>query len=243
VAQMEIPTGFVDKARFVRVIFTNVEREYDALLHLMTLGFDSVWRRRLLSKLDFSREALFLDLACGTGLVTFALSQRANSASMVVGLDLSSAMLKVAKGKRYAARLTCPVEFVRGVGEFQPFRSNLFSYVTIGLALRNFANRLAMFEESFRTLKHGGWFFSVDFVRLKNPRLWPIYEFHIFHVLPSLGWIVSGYWKRTLVYLASSIRASLSPEQNCKLLVQAGYRNTRFERITLGVVALLQAQK
>ena len=45
--QMEIPTRFVDKARFVRAIFTDVEREYDILLHMMTLSFDWVWRRRM----------------------------------------------------------------------------------------------------------------------------------------------------------------------------------------------------
>jgi len=53
-SQMEIPTRFVDKARFVRAIFTDVEKEYDVLLHLMTLSFDWVWRRRMFAKMEFS---------------------------------------------------------------------------------------------------------------------------------------------------------------------------------------------
>jgi ubiquinone/menaquinone biosynthesis C-methylase UbiE len=65
----EIPT------RFVRAIFTDVEREYDALLHLMTFSFDWVWRRRMFAKMDFPRKVMVLDLAGGTGLVTFELSR------------------------------------------------------------------------------------------------------------------------------------------------------------------------
>jgi len=92
---MEIPTKFVEKVKFVQTIFTDVETEYDRLLHLMTLTFDSVWRNRMLSKIDFRQEVRVLDLACGTGLVTFELGHRATPGSIVVGLDLSPAMLRV----------------------------------------------------------------------------------------------------------------------------------------------------
>ena len=240
---MRIPTGFVDKARFVRVIFTDVEKEYNTLLHLMTLSFDTIWRRRLLSKIDFSRERVILDLACGTGLVTYVLSGRAKGNSLVVGLDLSSAMLRVAKDKRPRGYVHCRVEFVRAVGEFLPFRSNLFGYVTVGLALRNFANKLAMFKEALRVLTPVGWFLSVDFVRLKNPYLWRLYKFHLFHVLPALGRLISQYWDRTLLYLANSIQISTPAEEIRRILVQVGYRHTSLEKITLGVVALLAGQK
>ena len=240
---MNIPTGFVDKARFVRVVFTDVEREYDALLRAMTFGFDIVWRRCMLSKIDFSRELMILDLACGTGLVTYALGKRVSSGSLIVGLDLSYAMLRVATGRRRATHVNCPIEFVRAVGEFLPFRDQLFNYVTIGLALRNFANKLGMFKESLRVLTYAGWFLSVDFVRLENPYVWPIYKFHLFRTMPALGKLVSKYWYRTLVYLANSITISTPPVENCRQLAAIGYRNTSFKRITLGVVALLTAQK
>ena len=209
----------------------------------MTLSFDTIWRRRLLSKIDFSREMMILDLACGTGLVTYALSRQARRSSLIVGLDLSSAMLRVAKDKRSTAYTSCRVEFVRAVGEFLPFRSNLFSYVTVGLALRNFANKLAMFKEALRVLTHAGWFLSVDFIRLKNPYLWRVYKFHLFHILPALGRLVSKYWARTLLYLANSIQISTPAEEIRRILIQIGYRHTSLERITLGVVVLLAGQK
>jgi demethylmenaquinone methyltransferase/2-methoxy-6-polyprenyl-1,4-benzoquinol methylase len=239
---MEIPTKFVEKAKFVQTIFTDVETEYDRLLHLMTFTFDSVWRSRMLSKIDFRKRISVLDLACGTGLVTFELGRRAGTGSMVVGLDLSPAMLSVARRKNITNQSNCSIEFVRAVGESLPFRAEIFSYITVGLALRNFANKLAMFKESLRVLTRSGWFFSVDFVHPDNNIVWLIYRFHIFHVLPALGRIASTYWNRTLIYLANSILISTPTPEICKLLEEVGFRSTLVEKMSLGIVALTGAR-
>jgi len=240
---MEIPTKFVEKAKFVQTIFTDVETEYDRLLHLMTFTFDSVWRSRMLSKIDFRKKIMVLDLACGTGLVTFELGRRAGTGSMVVGLDLSPAMLSVARRKNTTNQSDCSIEFVRAVGESMPFREGFFSYVTVGLALRNFANKQAVFKESMRVLARSGWFFSVDFVHPNNKIVWFVYRFHIFHVLPAFGRIVSTYWNRTLVYLANSILISTRTPEICKLLEEVGFRSTLVEKMSLGIVALIGARK
>jgi demethylmenaquinone methyltransferase/2-methoxy-6-polyprenyl-1,4-benzoquinol methylase len=240
---MEIPTKFVEKAKFVQTIFTDVETEYDRLLHLMTLTFDSVWRDRMLSKIDFRKEIRVLDLACGTGLVTFELGRRARTGSIVVGLDLSPAMLSVARRKNTTIQSNCTIEFVRAVGESLPFRESFFSHVTVGLALRNFANKLAVFKESRRVLTRSGWFLSVDFVYPDNNLVWLVYRFHIFHVLPAFGRIVSTYWNRTLIYLANTILISTRVPVICKLLEEAEFRSTLVEKMSWGIVALIGARK
>jgi demethylmenaquinone methyltransferase/2-methoxy-6-polyprenyl-1,4-benzoquinol methylase len=242
-SKLEIPTKFVDKARFVLGIFTDVEREYDTLLHLMTLTFDAAWRRRMLSKIDFSRQVSVLDLACGTGLVTFDVARSAQTPQMVVGLDLSPAMLRVARKNKSRERTDCPVEFVRAAGEFLPFRGELFDYVTVGLALRNFGDKLAVFKESERVLRPAGRFLSVDFVRPDSARIWPLYRFHIFYVLPAIGRVVSAHWKRTLVYLANSIMIAVPPGEVCKLLGEAALTHPFVKKMSFGIVALIGAQK
>ncbi len=241
--RMEIPTRFIDKAKFVRTIFTNVEREYDVLLHLMTFSFDWAWRRRMFAKIDFSKEAVLLDLACGTGLVTFQLQNLAKPGGLVVGLDLSPAMLTVANRKMHTFRGECRVDFVRAAGEFLPFREGTFRYATIGLALRNFGDKLAVFRETLRVLLHSGWLLSVDFVIPDNGVVWWLYRFHIFHVLPAVGGLVSGYWDRTLTYLANSILKSSPAVEICDNLSNVGFEDTFLEKMTLGVVALVGGQK
>jgi len=240
---MKIPTKFVEKAKFVQAIFTDVETEYDSLLHLMTLTFDSAWRSRMLSQIDFQHETMVLDLACGTGLVTFELGRRARAGSLIVGLDLSPAMLSVARRKNTTTQSNCSIEFVRAVGESLPFREGFFNYITVGLALRNFANKLAVFKESLRVLTRSGWFFSVDFIHPDNNVVWMVYRIHIFHVLPAFGRIVSTYWNRTLIYLANTILISTRLPEICKLLEEAGFRDTLVEKMSLGIVALVGARK
>lgn len=241
--RMEIPTRFIDKAKFVRAIFTDVEKEYDVLLHLMTFSFDWAWRRRMLAKIDFPKDAVLLDLACGTGLVTFELQRLIEPCGLVVGLDLSPAMLAVANRKKHTFRGECQVDFVRAAGEYLPFREGTFRYATIGLALRNFGDKLAVFRETLRVLLSSGWLLSVDFVIPDNGLVWRMYSFHIFHVLPVIGGLVSAYWNRTLTYLANSILKSSPAVEICDNLSTVGFQDTLLEKMTLGVVALIGGRK
>jgi demethylmenaquinone methyltransferase/2-methoxy-6-polyprenyl-1,4-benzoquinol methylase len=240
---IEIPTRFVDKARFVKAIFTDVENEYDVLVHLMTLSLDWVWRRRLFAKMAFFGKTKVLDIACGTGLVTFNLARLNVSDGYVVGLDLSPSMLRVANRKKHAVRGRCEVDFVRAVAEFLPFRDETFRYVTVGLALRNLGDKMAVFRESLRVLIQQGWFLSVDFVRPENVLVWRIFRFHIFSVIPALGGLVSPHWKYTLIYLANSVLKSNSADEISEALSTIGFQHTLKEKMTLGVVALVGGQK
>ena len=238
---MEIPTGFGDKARFVRVIFTDVQREYDLLLHLLTFGMDWAWRRRLLSRITHRESLRVLDLACGTGLITFPLQRLTGEGGLVVGLDPSISMLQPAVGRKHRNRSA--VEFVRAVGEYMPFRDRVFDYETVGLALRNFGDKEMMFREARRTLADAGWFLSVDFVLPNRSLIRKMYLLYVLKVFPALGKLVSESWHRTFIYLGKSIQLSTPPSEICKMLSATGFRQTFFQNATLGVVALVGARK
>jgi len=240
---LEIPTTFVEKAKLVRVIFTDVEKEYDTLLHLLTLGLDWTWRRRMTSRIHYGQGTLILDLACGTGLVTFALCQSMEPRGLVIGLDPSRSMLRAATARKRLTRTCCSLEFIRATGEFMPFRDGIFEYETVGLALRNFGDKSAMFYEVHRTLTNSGWFLSVDFVVPDRALIRKWYMFHLFNVLPTLGRLVSVNWHRTLAYLARSIQISIPPAEICSMLSRHGFKRTFSERITLGAVSLVAGQK
>ena len=124
-----------------------------------------------------------------------------------------------------------------------PFRDGIFDYETVGLALRNFGDKSAMFRETYRTLTNSGWFLSVDFVIPEKSLTRKLYMFHIFNVLPRLGRLVSSNWHRTLVYLANSIEFSAPPTETRSMLSSHGFRGTFSEKITLGVVVLIGGQK
>lgn len=197
----------------------------------------------MFAKMDFTSGIKVLDLACGTGLVTFELCRLTAANGFVVGLDLSPAMLQIARRKAYRLSLNCPIGFVRAAGEFLPFRSDSFSYVTVGLALRNFGDKLAVFQEARRALLGSGMFLSVDFVLPENSLVRRLHLFNVFHLLPTLGGLVSTNWYRTLTYLANSILISISSDEIRRMLAAAGFRRTFSEKISLGIVALMGGQK
>lgn len=83
----------------IRSLFAGAAPRYDAVVRTTTLGMDRLWKRNMLAAIPNDREYdRILDLACGTGIVTFALARRYPDAE-VVGLDLSPEMLSIARDR------------------------------------------------------------------------------------------------------------------------------------------------
>src|SRR5271155_5208792 len=96
------PEGTRDRdtaARAVREMFTSIAPRYDLLNHVLSFNIDRLWWRRTARTFDAILKrpnARVLDLCCGTGDMTFALSRRANSrspqiAAQILGADFSHA--------------------------------------------------------------------------------------------------------------------------------------------------------
>src|SRR3974390_2208525 len=67
----------------------------------------SVWANDLLDRVGPSRGESVLDIACGTGIVARLAAQRGHSGRLV-GIDLNTAMLEVARAKSTA------IEWIEG---------------------------------------------------------------------------------------------------------------------------------
>src|ERR1700680_3647776 len=76
----------------VREMFTQIAPRYDLLNHLLSLDLDRLWRKRAARRFRAilqHRNAMVLDLCCGTGDLALALA-RVGPAS-IVGADFSHA--------------------------------------------------------------------------------------------------------------------------------------------------------
>ena len=91
------------KSRYVRRLFSTIADRYDLITVLLSYGQDRRWKRRLVSMAPLSPGVRVLDLACGTGDITFAL---ADAGARSVGLDITARMVELARGKRPSARDT-----------------------------------------------------------------------------------------------------------------------------------------
>ncbi len=105
-----------------------------------------------------------LDVACGTGEQAIAL---AKAGSDVTGIDLSPAMLGVARRKS-----SPNVSYFLGNAENLPFDSGSFDCVNISLALHEMAprTRMKVTGEMLRVLAPGGEFIVFDYAASENWR-------------------------------------------------------------------------
>jgi len=95
-----------------------------------------------------------LDIACGTGVVTRAVAQRVGTTGRVVGLDLSAAMLAVA---RVVPSPAGPViEWQEGNALALPFPDQTFDLVTCQQGVQFFPDRAGGLREMHRVLVSGG---------------------------------------------------------------------------------------
>lgn len=91
-----------------------------------------------------------LDVACGTGALTLAVSKIAGPSGMVVGLDINPEMLAVARRK------PVQIEWLEGRAEALPFADNSFDAVVSQFGFMFFEDRPKAPAEMMRVLKPNG---------------------------------------------------------------------------------------
>ncbi|MBU7015553.1 MAG: class I SAM-dependent methyltransferase [Theionarchaea archaeon] len=105
----------MDQPNLVRQIFATTGSTYDLMVKVATLGQDSSWKKRILEISSQITPKTILDLACGTGILTFALAQRFPE-SAVVGIDLQEEYLLYARAKKIKSAVK-NVEFFQANAE------------------------------------------------------------------------------------------------------------------------------
>jgi len=109
----------------------------------------------LLKHVPLRRDAVILDLGCGTGFPLLEIAQRCGPASRACGIDMWTAALARAEQKRRLLRVS-DVALTRGDAAALPFRDGAFDLAVSNLGINNFADPEAAFAECRRVLKPGG---------------------------------------------------------------------------------------
>lgn len=215
----------------VQAMFDRIASRYDLLNTVLSGGSDARWRRTAARAAGLAREGRALDVATGSGKLALALHREA-PAGLVVGLDFSERMLRVAAERAQGPR------YVRGDGLHLPFPDGTFDAVTVAFGLRNFADPAAGLGEMLRVLRPGGRALVLEFVR---PGLGPAgraYRAYLRHGLPRLGGWISGQ-PSAYRYLSDTVDAYHAPQELQELALRAGWRQPRIRLLTLGTVGLL----
>ncbi len=231
----EVSTG--EKVGRVREVFDSVAENYDLMNDLMSGGLHRLWKRFTLKKTGLHAGDFALDVAGGTADLTAGMSRQVGDSGLVCLTDINAAMLDQGRRRLVNEAIVGNVTLAQANAECLPFADDTFHCITIGFGLRNVTDKDAALASMRRTLKPGGRLLILEFSRPALHFIEPLYEFHLFRVLPTLGRIIAKD-KASYQYLAESIRMHPDQETLLDMMAEAGLEDSHYHNLAGGIVAL-----
>jgi ubiquinone/menaquinone biosynthesis C-methylase UbiE len=147
--------------------YDHIHSHYYALLIkwcFLPFGGEDRVRKELIAHIGFSPKDRILDMCCGIGGVTFVIAEKAGQYSDIVGMDLSSGQIEIARKNNHFSN----IRFVEGDVTNTGFKNGFFDKVFIAHALHEMSreNRLKVLTEARRILRENG---EVIILELDNP--------------------------------------------------------------------------
>ena len=223
-------------AKDVREMFSRISPKYDFLNHFLSGNIDKRWRKLVTKKLESilnDKNALVLDVACGTG--DLALEIQKNAEAKVIGTDFCRPMLTIAKDKNAAENLTIP--YLEADGMNLSFADETFDAVTIAFGLRNFSNWEDGLVELQRILKSGGKLVILEFSAPVIPGFRQLFQLYFTKVLPKIGGVVSGS-RGAYEYLSESVARFPDQKGLKKMMLENGFSDVEYKNLTGGIAAI-----
>tara|TARA_R110000850_G_scaffold16044_3_gene50041 strand:- start:4017 stop:4724 length:708 start_codon:yes stop_codon:yes gene_type:complete len=201
---------------FVHRAFASIAKRYVMTNHVLSLGIDVLWRRKVSRLVAATDPQMVLDVATGSGDLAQAV-QAGSPEAKVIGADFCAPMLAEARQRGLK-------DLVVADGLALPFPDGSIDALTIGYGLRNMANWSAAIQEFSRVLKPGGLLVVLDFSLPTSPVLRIPYRFYLHRILPVLaGWLTGN--REAYAYLGDSIERFPSGVEMTDLIETNGFQS------------------
>ncbi len=228
------------KGSQVQAMFSGIAGRYDLLNHVLSLGTDFYWWRRMARASGAGPGRRYLDVAAGTGDSSLALARRG---AEVVSTDFTQEMLRLGPPKfQRKGRADLIWASVGADAQHLPFGEGTFDGITICYGIRNVEDRDRAYGEFLRVLKPGGRLTILEFSRPRFAWLRVLYDTYSRRILPRIGGWISGD-PGAYTYLPESIRTFPDQPSLAAELGRAGFRDVGWTNLTGGIVALHVATK
>ncbi len=228
------------KKEQVRTMFNDIAPKYDLLNHVLSMGIDILWRKKVRRLLATIQPKRILDIATGTGDLAIELAKL--RPLEIIGADIAVDMLKIGEEKVKAKKLGHLIKMEPGDSENLRFDDNYFDAVTVAFGVRNYENLLKGLKEMNRVMRPGG---LVAILEFSKPHGFPfrnLYNFYFKNILPGVGRMVSKN-DEAYTYLPDSVQKFPENKEFMDVMAQAGYKNITQQRLTFGIATLYSATK
>jgi demethylmenaquinone methyltransferase / 2-methoxy-6-polyprenyl-1,4-benzoquinol methylase len=224
-----------EKAAMVRAVFDSVAPRYDLMNDLMSLGVHRAWKHIFVTALDPRPRHMLLDLAGGTGDISFGWLRRGGGPAILS--DINPSMLRVGVDRAIERGLISGLLPLVNDAEQLPLPDRCVDRVSIAFGLRNCTDKAQVLREARRVLKPGGRFLCLEFAKLQVAALQPLYDAWSFKVLPRLGRMAAGD-ADSYVYLAESIRTFPDQAHLAAMMTEAGFSRVSVRDLSGGIAAI-----
>ena len=233
--------GFTDvpeseKAGRVQGVFNSVASRYDVMNDVMSFGIHRVWKDAMMDWLAPHPGQRLLDVAGGTGDVSFRFLKRAGHGHATV-LDLTEPMLIEGRKRAEAEARSDSLDWVVGDAMALPFGDNSFDVYTISFGIRNVTRPQEALNEAFRVLKPGGRLMVLEFSQIPNEMMQKVYDLYSFNIIPRMGQMIAND-RDSYQYLVESIRKFPDQETFLEMVRAAGFENAKYRNLSMGVACL-----
>lgn len=174
-------------------LYAGQAKVYDIFDRIFLLGGKGNPREGLVEEIE-NPASNILDVCVGTAASSIVIASHF-AQSRIIGIDISDAMLSVAR-KKIAENQLKNVELKNSPADDLPFADGSFDLVMVSFALHEFeySGRKNIFNEAARVLRPGGKFCVIDFARQNNTsnrifmKLWTLIEPSCFSGFLNMDW-------------------------------------------------------
>ncbi|HEX3695038.1 MAG TPA: ubiquinone/menaquinone biosynthesis methyltransferase [Polyangia bacterium] len=212
-------TSLASEGADVQGLFNRVAERYDAANRVMSAGVDVLWRRKAIGRLlqGLGAEPRVLDLGAGTLDGAIEIARRAPGAR-IAAADFAREMLRVG---RHKIPTDARIDTHAADGHHLPYRAAAFDGAFSAFCVRNLSDLPRGMGELRRVIRPGGRVVILEFFRPEKPRFF-FDKIYNAHVLPLLGWAVTGD-REAYRYLPASIEKFASVGEFEAVLRAAGF--------------------
>jgi demethylmenaquinone methyltransferase/2-methoxy-6-polyprenyl-1,4-benzoquinol methylase len=225
-----------EKAGRVQGDFATVASKYDIMNDVMSMGIHRIWKDAMMDWLAPRPGQRLLDVAGGTGDISFRFLNRAGEGHATV-CDLTEPMLVEGRKRAEADQMADQLDWVVGDAMALPFEDNTFDVYTISFGIRNVTRPQEALNEAYRVLKPGGRLMVLEFSQIPNDMMQKAYDLYSFNIIPRMGQAIAND-RDSYQYLVESIRKFPDQDTFLGMLRKAGFENAKYRNLTMGIAAL-----
>ena len=225
-----------EKAGRVQGVFSSVASKYDVMNDAMSFGIHRIWKDAMMDWLAPRPGQRLLDVAGGTGDVSFRFLKRAGRGHATV-LDLTEPMLIEGRKRAEANAMSDSLDWVVGDAMHLPFEANTFDVYTISFGIRNVTRPQEALNEAFRVLRPGGRLMVLEFSQIPNEMMQKVYDLYSFNIIPRMGQMIAND-RDSYQYLVESIRKFPDQDTFLGMVRHAGFENAKYRNLSMGIACL-----